>query len=174
MNARAHVQSMEAVEQFRSALVSYRDHAGALLEEMTGEVLRTRLWLQQDRAMHWRGQCHARRKNLDELKAAWFRAELTSSGRRGVSEMDMRRAREALRHAEAKQEAVKRWIHRFDSHVSPLAVPLEHLQDVLSGDLVRATARLRSLLRTLDGYLEGTADGEAAPSKDAKACGETS
>ena len=53
MPERARVSSLEVIESFRARLIIYREKAGRVLDEVSDDVTRTRLWLQTDRPAHW-------------------------------------------------------------------------------------------------------------------------
>src|ERR1051326_5682638 len=48
MPERAQVTSVEAIEAFRASLILFLSKARPTLEEVSGDVLRTKLWLQHD------------------------------------------------------------------------------------------------------------------------------
>ena len=48
MPERAHVTSLEALESFRASLILYVSKARPTLEEVSADVVRTRLWLEND------------------------------------------------------------------------------------------------------------------------------
>ena len=58
----AHVTSVDALEAFRSSLIVYMSKARPTLEEISAEVMRTRLWLQTDQRTHWESQTRRRAK----------------------------------------------------------------------------------------------------------------
>ena len=50
---RAEVTSVEALGTFRARLIVYRDEARLALDGVRDEIVRTRLWLQNDQREHW-------------------------------------------------------------------------------------------------------------------------
>ena len=64
----------------------------------------------------------------------------------------MNKAKRALDEAEAKLRTIKLWSRDFDSRVDPLVKQLEKLHTFLAHDMLRATAHLAALLKTLDAY----------------------
>ena len=65
MAERAFVTSTEAIEAFRAALIVYMNKARLLLEEACDDVLRLRVWLQNDRRLHWENEVRRRGKKLE-------------------------------------------------------------------------------------------------------------
>ena len=75
MPERAHVTSVEALEEFRATLIVYLTKARPTLEEVSGDVMRTRLWLENEQRVHWEAQVRRRTKELEEAQAALFQAQ---------------------------------------------------------------------------------------------------
>ncbi len=78
MPQKAHVTSVEALEAFRSSLIVYVSKARPTLEEVTADVLRTRLWLETEQRTHWEGQVRRRAKELEQAQAALFSARISN------------------------------------------------------------------------------------------------
>ena len=60
MAERAHVTSVEAIKDFRSNLIVYLAKARPALEEVSSDMMRTRLWLESDQQSHWEREVHHR------------------------------------------------------------------------------------------------------------------
>ena len=73
----AHVTSLDALESFRSALVVYLSQARPALEEVSADVLRTRLWVEEEQRLHWEHQMRRRAKALEEAQQTLFSARLS-------------------------------------------------------------------------------------------------
>ncbi len=166
MPERARVTSLEAIESFRAKLVIYRDKAGRVLDEVNGEVTRTRAWLQGDRLSHWQGQIQRRTHELERRQQELFSAQL--SGLRDASSLQqaaVRKARQALGEAEARLQRVKQWSRQFDQRVEPLARHVDKLRHNLGHDLGLAVAWLADVSRTLASYAELSPTSSSAASK---------
>ena len=108
MPERARVTSLEAIESFRAKLIIYRDKAGRLLDEVSDEVTRTRLWLQGDRRTYWQSQVERRARELQQRQQELFSAKLsTLSDSSTLQQAALRKAREALRDAESRLEELR-------------------------------------------------------------------
>jgi len=165
MPVRANVTSVEAIKEFRSSLIVYMSKARPALEEVSAEVLRTRLWLQDTQRPYWEGQIKRRSKILEEAQQALFGARLgdlrepTSAETAAVT-----RAKRSLEEAEGKLRMTKLWSRDFDNRVEPLAKQLEKLHNILSIDLTKAIASLGETAKTLDAYSEAPPGmGEVIP-----------
>lgn len=153
----AKVTSVEAIEIFRARLVIFREKAGRVLDEVSEEVKRTRMWLQSDRITFWEGQIRRRQKDLEMKQQELFSAQI--SGMRDASfaqQQAVRRARQAIAEAEAKLNLVKQWNRQYDQRVEPLGKQVEKLRHNLVHDLGNAITFLTEVNKTLADYAEMT------------------
>src|SRR2546426_12539025 len=156
MPQRAHVTSVEALETFRSSLIVYVSKARPTLEEVSADVLRTRLWLQNEQRTHWEGQVRRRAKELEQAQAALFSARLSNLREETAAEqMAFHRAKRSLDEAETRLRTLKQWNREFDNRVEPLVKQTEKLHTVLANDMVQAMAYLTEAIKTLAAYSEG-------------------
>lgn len=172
MPTRAHVTSVEALEVFRAALIIYLSKARPTLEEVSAEVTRTRLWLENDQRLLWEGQLRRRTKVLEQAQQALFGAKMSNLREPSVEEqMAVRKARNAVEEAEAKLKRIKMWSREFDRHVDPLVRQLEKLNTVLTHDMANAVAHLAHTVKTLADYA-GTAPPAATTASAPAPAGE--
>jgi chromosome segregation ATPase len=162
MADKAHVTSTEALETFRANLVLYVSRARPTVEEVSSDVMRTRLWLQNDQRLHWESQLRRRTKELEQAQAALSGARLSDlRGDKTVEQNAVRRAKAALEEAEQKLKRLKQWNREFDTQVQPLVKQLEKLHTVLSNDMLLANAFLAKAISTLAAYAEMAAPSVA-------------
>ena len=157
MPDRAQVTSLEAIEAFRSRLIVYREKAGRVLDDVSGDVMRTRLWLQTDRTTFWESQIRRRNKDLDMRQQELFSAQL--SGMRDASfvqQQAVQRARREVQAAHDKLHLIKQWSRQYDQRVEPHAKQVEKLRHNLVHDLGMAIAFLTEVTKTLAEYAEMT------------------
>ena len=155
MAERAHVSSVEALEAFRATLIIYLSKSRPTLEEVSSDILRIRMWLQNDQRMHWETQIRRWTKELEQAQQVLSSARM-SDFRQNISteQLAVQRAKRARDEAEAKLKRLKWWNREFDSRVQPLAKQLEKLHTVLSHDMVQAAAYLNEASKTLAAYAE--------------------
>jgi chromosome segregation ATPase len=167
MPDQAHVTSVEVIEEFRTHLVLYVSKARPTVEEIGSEVMRMRMWLQNDQRMTLEALVRRRTKELEQAQAALSGARMaTLRQETSAEQMAVLRARRALEEAEAKLKKLKQWNRDFDSQVEPLAKQLDKLHTVLSHDMVNAAAHLSQVVTTLSAYADmhpGTSPAPAAP-----------
>lgn len=153
MPERAHVTSLDALEAFRSALIIYVTKARPTVDEVSSDLLRIRVWLQDDQRNFWEQQVRRRARVLEQAEQALFGARLSNLRETTDAEqVAVQRARRALQEAEAKLKRVKQWSREFDSRIEPLGRQLESLRNVLATDMPHAVAYLTQAIKTLSDY----------------------
>ena len=179
----ARVSSLEAIAAFRARLLVFLTKSRPALEEVSGEIMRTRLWLQNDQRIHWEGQIRQRAKKLETAQHELYSARLARIREVTTAEQSaVNKTRRALDEAEEKLRTLKRWNRDFDSQVEPLVKQVDKLQTFLVHDLTKAGVHLAQILKSLDAYANAgppstpaSAPATAAsPSADAPAPAATS
>src|SRR6187399_1636750 len=108
MPERARVTSLEALEDFRAKLILYREKAGRVLDEVSDDVIRTRVWLESDRQTHWQNEIRRLTRELEQRQQELFSSEL--SGLMEASALQraaVQKARRAIHGAEEKLQRVR-------------------------------------------------------------------
>ena len=110
MPQRAHVTSVDAIDAFRSDLIVYLSKARPTLEEVSSDVLRMRLWLENDQRNYWDNQVRKRATLLEQAQAALCSSKISNLREASAAAQPaFHRARRALDEAEAKLRMVKKW-----------------------------------------------------------------
>lgn len=169
----AHITSIDALEAFRTALVVYVSKARPTVEEVSSDILRMRLWLQNDQRMFLEGLVKRRLRELEQAQQALFSKRVAVIKQENSAEqMAVQRAKRNLDEAEAKLRKVKNWNREFDSRVEPLVKQLEKLHSVLTVDMLQAQHSLAQRVSTLQAYADVSAaasqpaGGNPAPAPD--------
>lgn len=164
MADRARITSLEALDEFRAALVVYLDKSVRALDEINDEVKRTRVWLEQEQATHWKHELHKRQKVLEIKQQELFSAQIGGlTDAPAVHRLAVRRAKEAVEAAEFKSRNVQRWTREFDQAVGPPARHVEQLRHLLKVDMGKALQSLNESMKTLARYAEMQVPGTSAP-----------
>ena len=168
MATQAQITSVEAIELFRAALIVFTSQARPALEEVSGEMTRTRLWLQNDQRRFWENERRVRSKKLEQAQQELFTARLSQfQESTSLLMMSVHRAQNAVRQAEEKIVRLKQWDRELENRSAPLLKEVEQLHGFLTSEIPRAIAYLGQIVRTLDAYAEaGTpagGGGAAAP-----------
>src|SRR5258708_4266938 len=107
---RANITSVDALRAFRANLILYVSKARPTLEEVSGDVTRTRLWLQDEQRVHWEREVRRRTRILEQAQQALFGVSLSNLREVSSSEQRaVRNAKEALEEAASKLKRVKLW-----------------------------------------------------------------
>ena len=165
MATQAQITSVEAIELFRAALIMFLSQARPALEEISSEVTRSRVWLQNDQRRFWENELRQRSKKLEQAKQELMTARLSAfQDSTALHQMAVRRAQQAILLAEEKLKALKQWDRELENRSAPLLKEVEQLHSFLVGELPRAIAQLSQIVRTLDAYTDvGAARGGGAP-----------
>jgi len=157
MEERAQVTSVDAIEAFRASLIIFLTKARPTLEEVCNEVVRTKLWLQNDQRNFWENQMRLRKRELERAQAELFSARLSRLQQAtGVQELALHKAQRAIREAEAKLATIKKWEHELENRSEPLVRMVDQLHGYLTTDMARAVAYLVQVVQTLEAYAESS------------------
>ncbi len=160
MGERARVTSIEAIESFRESLIIFLSKARPALEEVSDEVRRTRMWLEDDQREHWEGEARRRRRDFEQAQQELFGAKLSKLQKvTAAQQLAVTRARRALQEAEEKLRVVKTWNRDFENVTLPLVKQMDQLHSFLAADMPHAIAYLAEVVRTLEAYAETTVAG---------------
>lgn len=155
MSEHAKVTSLEAIESFRAKLIVFRTRAASVLDEVSDEVTRTRLWLESDRPAHWKNEIRRLNRILEQRQQEYFSAQL--AGLRDASQQErsaVEKARRAVQSAEERLQTVKKWYRQYDQRVEPLGRNVEKFRHSVQHDVGQATAWLGEMIKTLAAYAE--------------------
>ncbi len=175
MADKAKITSLDALENFRAALIVFLTKARRSVDDVRDAVRRTRQWLSHDQKAHWTAQLQIRRRKLDQAVQELFSARLSEFVDKTPRQQAMRKAKLAMEEAEDKMRNTKKWSQNFDSISDPLAKRLENLRQFMDDDLPKAIHFLVEAHRTLEAYSEShmsTAQPPATTSADPAAAGE--
>lgn len=156
MAERADVSSIEAIEFFRSKLILFIAAARPALDEVSSEVLRTRMWLEGEQRTYWETQLKKRRRQLEEAQQAIFSTRMSNLNEEVsvAQQMTARRAKAAMDEATEKLRAIKYWEREYSTLVDPRVKQMEKLQTLLSHDMPLAVASLTEIIKLLQEYAD--------------------
>jgi hypothetical protein len=160
----AKVTSIDALDSFKASLIVYRDRAGAILDEISGDVARTRIWLETERLPHWKRLVQQRTKELGQAKQELMTAQLsevpeTVKARR----LAVHKAELSLRDAEEGLARVKHWIRRYETQVESRLKTVTKLRDFLASEMGKGVVFLEGATASLIEYAETKPPPSGAP-----------
>src|SRR2546430_6056173 len=82
MDQQAKVTSVDALENFRASLILFLSKAKPALEEVMHEVVRTRLWVENEQRSFWEREIKTRRRKLEQAQAELFSANISKIQKR--------------------------------------------------------------------------------------------
>src|SRR5438552_6386447 len=114
----AHVESVDALKDFRAALWKFTETANQSLSEAEADLQRTLNWLEHDARTYWQGQIRLRTKDLARAREAL--AAKTAISRkdgtkpRAIEEQNaVTKVKHQIEDAEKKLEKVKQYAKLF-------------------------------------------------------------
>jgi uncharacterized coiled-coil protein SlyX len=123
------------------------------VEEVSNELLRTRVWLESDQRNYWNKEIRLLGRQLEEAEQALFAARLsTLETKSALQEMAVQRLKRKLRDAEDKQHVTRNWSRALEDRAAPMLKEVESLQSFLAIEMGRALAHLDQVVKTLDAY----------------------
>jgi hypothetical protein len=157
MSDRAEVSSIDAIADFRSALLIYISKVRPLLDDSADEVFRTREWLRVSQRVHWENQIRIRTRELADAQQALFSAEMAKLRPATNAELiAVQKARRALTEAEEKVRVIKSLAASFEKEAVPRLKQVENLRSVVGTDLQEGVLFLDRIVSTLDRYVRTT------------------
>ncbi len=164
MADRAQVTSIDALESFRASLILFLTKARPTLEEVSDDVLRIKLWIQNDRRTHWQGELKRRLRAFEQAQQELFSARLSNLREpTAAQQLTVTRAQRAVREAEDKLRVLRKWSREFENQTDPLVKLVDHLHTFLTSEMAHAVAHLAQVLVTLEAYVERGPAPESAP-----------
>jgi hypothetical protein len=155
MTQAAHVTSIDALEEFRTALLKFGNEAQAALCAAELEIRRTLDGLDQQ-LRRWQTELRVRQEEVVRAKAELSRRKWghRDGGGPGTTDQEiaLAKAQERLREAETKIETIRRWQRLLPREVHEYEGPARVLAAWLEANLRHTTAILESKIATLEAY----------------------
>src|SRR3954468_11570314 len=122
MADQARVSSIEALESLRATLLVFHERARRCVDEVSEEINRTRIWVQQDQRHHWERELRKRNRALDAAEQELLAAKLSALRDNLKMQQDMvRKCKAAVAEGEEKLRNTKIWTRDYSHEVDPLA-----------------------------------------------------
>jgi len=165
MAEQAKVTSVEAIEQFRAALILFLSSARPALEEVSAEIARAKSWLQNDQRRFWENELRVRQRKLEEAQQELFSARLSSfQETTSLQQMAVNRWQRAAREAEEKIARLKKWDRELENRSEPLVKQAEQFHTFLTTEMPKAIAYLAQSVKTLEAYASVSAPAKTGES----------
>src|SRR4051794_25487393 len=152
----AQVQSVEALAEFKAALVQFRAEVQDAVASLHLDVRRAEEWL-QERRKSWE---RAVRECYDEVvraKAELTRRQMVPPGDRvpdtSQQEEDLRKAQARLRYAEDRVERCRRWVGLLAQAIEEFEGPVRRMGTRAELDLPKAAGSLERSIQRVEEYI---------------------
>ena len=152
----ANVRSLEALREFRVALIKFIDNAKRAIATSDSEVMRTKIWLQSNQPTHWIREIRKSEEKLNQAKSELFRATISQPDNpRGPTDQVrlVRRRKAEIEHAEEKLEKTKRWSRTFERSTNEYRGAMSPLSSALDGTAHKAVVLIEKSIATLESYI---------------------
>src|SRR6187455_2019052 len=141
MAEEAKVRSVESLEYFRSALITFLTKSRKAVNHAEDSVKRARYWVEQEQHNHWIQEGKKRARKLAQAQQELLTAKLSKwQDSVMLQEKIVRRLKGEMEEAEEKFKATKKWAREFDRTFDPALKGLTQLRDFLEHDLVKGIA----------------------------------
>jgi len=166
MSQAANVRSLEAIREFRVALIKFIDKAKRSVATAESEVQRTSTWLSSTQPLHWTHEVRHANDRLAQAKGELARATLSQPDNpRGPTDQIrlVRKREEEIRNAMKKGEQTKKWSRKFEQQTNEYKGAMTPLSSSLDGDLNKAVSILTNSIKSLEEYLASTTPTSSEP-----------
>jgi chromosome segregation ATPase len=156
MSEAAQVTSITALADLRGALVVFADETRDALAAVDMEIRRTFDWLGAQLQV-WKQEVRRAEDEVSEAQQELARRKMMRVGGRPVDcteqEKALRRARGRLEHAEDQRDRTQKWLRDLPTDVTEYQGRGQQLQNMIDGDLPRASALLERMIQALEAYV---------------------
>jgi hypothetical protein len=157
MSQGANVRSVDAIRDFKVALINFAEDAQNALGSVEMEIRQIRNWLLRDQLSFWQSQIKRGQERVSMARADLFRRKISQSNSDAISDTEqkeaLRDAERKLREAEEKVITIKKWIPILEHALSEYHSQSQPLGDHLSGRFAATLNLLDRMLDSLDAYL---------------------
>lgn len=153
MQPPARITSIEALNDFKASLIVYLEKAGRILDDVSDDVVRTRVWLETDRNLHWKRQVHLREKELARAEQELLTARLSDMPEAiKARRMAVNKAKSLLAEAEHRLARVRQWLLQYETQVESRMKTVVQLRHLLVYGMGKAVAHLQASSTILAEY----------------------
>jgi hypothetical protein len=168
MNEAANVRSVDAIRDFRQAVVKFRDQASQALASVDVEIQRTLDWLGHDQLKFWKEEIRRREDGVNEAKMDLHRCQLSKNAAGETpacsdQKVALAKAKKRLVEAEEKIEKVRQWLLIIEQEISEYKGPSQQLANTIDAILPKSISVLDRKLASLEAYLNTAAPAVEAP-----------
>jgi hypothetical protein len=170
MSQSAKVLSVQALKDFRIAMINFIEEARNALSGTDMELKRNRDWLERDQLGYWQMQVKRRHEAMMMARTDLHRRRISQQGSDAVSDTEqkeaLREAQRKLQVAEEKVAIVKKLIPVFQHAAAEYASAATPMLDHLSGGMEKSLMSLQRMVDAIEAYLATAPPNTSAYWKD--------
>ncbi len=159
----AHLTSIDAIRDFRTALGEYEHDMREAVTQLLLELQRALDWVEHERATYWKGEVRRASDAVIQARQELERCEMAFrvEDRRSCHEQRLafEQARQRLRLAEQKARLLRQWRVAVGQEADRVRSRLLKMLDFLDTGFPRALATLGRILAALEKYTESVEPG---------------
>lgn len=163
----ANVTSIEAVREFRAALIQFAEEAGAALETMTAQIHRALDWVEHQQPTHWQQQIKLAFDEVAETRMTLETCMLrTVAGHRPScieEKQNHKAAKRRLEYCQQMVPKVKQWSVKFRHEADEYRGRMGALDHMVHVDLPRLIALIDRTATALEKYADIAAPSVEEP-----------
>ncbi len=154
----ANIRNIEALVDFRAALIVFIEDASLALQTMMMELHKSYEWIEHERPHYWNAQVRRGFDLVSQTRSALESCRMRTVAGRRPSCMEEKqayaRAKQRLQHCQDQIKFVKQWANKVRHEADEFRGRLAGLQTMLEGDLPKAVALLEKTITILESYSE--------------------
>ncbi len=154
--AGANVQTSEALEDVRAALIQFAERAVAALASLRQEARSTLRWLHDEQPHYWQAELRRGFDRVATTRAAYETCRMrTIAGHRSAcieEKVAAQRAQRRLEYVQQQIEVTKRWSIRADEQGNEFFSRLGPLERTLDEEIPAMLAVLERMLTAIEAY----------------------
>jgi hypothetical protein len=152
----AKVTSLDAIRDFKVALLAFQEDATIALSEATSDAQRGLWYITSECKAHWQRELKRRTDKLNQAKADLYRKQMETSDTRTsavVERKNVAKWEAAVGQAEEKLRAIKRWAVELERQFMIFKAGVQGIGNIVAGDLPNAAARMERMILALEQYV---------------------
>lgn len=153
MGSSAHITNIQALTDFRPALIRFGENSQVALRSPGNSATKVLSWMQRERLPHWKREIRIRSEEAVRANTKLIQQTTSENPRPSV---DARKAYELakrrVREAEEKFERTRYWIRTLDKEVVRYRGAIQPMSGLAHAGMTAAVGRIDSLINALDAY----------------------
>ena len=168
MATSARVTSVQAIADFKVALLGFCQEAKEVLATIEMEIRRTMDWVERDQLPYWQREIRNRQEEVAQAKADLFRKQLTRISGQNPDYLEERKAlriaNSRLEKAEDKVQICRSWANRqLTQAVDEYEGPARQLAGMVEGNPPPIVIYLDRIIGSLEAYLDVESHSKVLP-----------